>query len=515
MAGRKPTTTQKNTILQSDFGKMPPQALELEEAVLGALMLDNDAVITVLDLLRPESFYKEAHQKIFKAVSELSGNMQPIDMLTVTEQLRKDKVLDEVGGPYAVAQLTNKVASAAHIEVHARIIAQKYIQRELIRVTTEIQNRSFDEAIDVDDLLDYSEAALFEIAQGNVKKESTAMSVLVREAAKQMEEAGKKPDGLVGVPAGFTELDRITNGWQNSDLIIIAARPSMGKTAFILSMTRNMTIDHKRPVAIFSLEMSSLQLANRMIASETELGSEKIRTGKLSDEEWKQFESRIGKLGEAPIYIDDTPSISVFELRAKCRRLKTQHNIQMIIIDYLQLMSGTPETRGNREQEVSVISRSLKGLAKELNVPVIALSQLNRSVEMRTGNKRPQLSDLRESGAIEQDADMVLFINRPEKYGLLEFEDGASSVGMAEIIIAKHRNGALGDVRLQFKGHLARFCDPDVMLNYFDTGQSSTEPQIVTMGSRINADTSSSHTPDSGSSNGISPNLSFSTDVPF
>jgi replicative DNA helicase len=513
MAGRKPTT-QKATISPSDFGKVPPQAVELEEAVLGALMLEKDAVITVLDILRPESFYKEAHQKIFHAISQLSGNLQPIDMLTVTEQLRKNKELEEVGGPYYIAQLTNKVASAAHVEVHSRIIAQKYIQRELIRVSTDIQNRSFDEAVDVDDLLDFSEAALFEIAQGNVKKESMSMNVLVREATRQMEDAAKKPDGLVGVPSGFTQLDRITNGWQPSDLIIIAARPSMGKTAFILSMTRNMSVDHQRGVAIFSLEMSSLQLANRMISSETELGSEKIRTGKLSPEEWQQFESRIGKLSDAPVYIDDTPSISVFELRAKCRRLKTQYDIQMVIIDYLQLMSGTPETRGNREQEVSTISRSLKALAKELNIPVIALSQLNRSVEMRTGNKRPQLSDLRESGAIEQDADVVLFIHRPEKYGLLEFDDGTSSVGMAEVIIAKHRNGALGDVRLQFKDYLAKFCDPDIMPGYYDGqdgGMASAEPKIMTVGSRINSepDGSSDFPPN------IGPNLNFSTDVPF
>jgi replicative DNA helicase len=513
--GRRTTNANKNSVLSAEFGKIPPQALDLEEAVLGALMLEKDAVITVLDLLKPETFYKETNQKIYNAIVQLSAALMPIDLMTVTEQLRKNKDLDIIGGPYALAQLTNKVASAAHVEIHARIIAQKYIQRELIRVSSDIQNRAFDESIDVDDLLDFSEAALFEIAQGNIKKESTPISVLVKEATKQMQESALQPDGLVGVPSGFTQLDRMTNGWQKSDLIIIAARPSMGKTAFILSMTRNMASDYKRPIAIFSLEMSSLQLCNRLISSETELGSEKIRTGKLTDEEWKQFDSKIGNLEDAPIYIDDTPAISVFELRAKCRRLKSLYDIQMIIIDYLQLMTGTPETRGNREQEVSTISRSLKGLAKELNIPVIALSQLNRSVEMRTGNKRPQLSDLRESGAIEQDADMVLFIHRPEKYGLLEFEDGASSVGMAEVIVAKHRNGALGDVRLQFKDSLAKFCDPDMDMSFGGGDIPAPMPvaQTVTVGSRMNADDGA---PAANNMAGFSANFDFNvSDVPF
>ncbi|MFC2136563.1 replicative DNA helicase [Bacteroidota bacterium] len=451
----------KNTSINSlmELGKMPPQALDMEEAVLGAIMLEKDAVISVLDILVPDCFYKDAHQKIFRAIIDLSTALQPVDILTVTEELRKRKELEEVGGPFYITQLTNRVASAANIEFHARIVAQKYIQRELIRVASDIQNRAFDETIDVDDLLDYSESELFNIAEGNIKKESAKINVVIKEALHQIEEAGKRDDALSGIPSGYTKIDRISSGWQKSDLVIIAARPSMGKTAFVLSMARNMAIDHKRSVAIFSLEMSSVQLVNRLLVAESEIPSNKIRNGRLEPYEWEQLEHKIKSLIDAPIYIDDTPAISIFELRAKCRRLKMQHEVECIIIDYLQLMSGNPDNKGNREQEVSQISRALKGIAKELDVPIIALSQLNRSVEMRSGNKRPQLSDLRESGAIEQDADMVLFIHRPEKYGFIEDEEGQSLLGIAEIIVAKHRNGALGDVKLRFRDELAKFQD--------------------------------------------------------
>lgn len=445
--------------LNVDFGKMPPQAVEIEEAVLGALMLEKDAVIAVIDILKIDAFYKEAHSKIFKVIVDLSTRDQAIDILTVTEELRKRNELDEVGGPFYITQLTSRVASAAHIEFHARIIAQKFIQRELIRVASEIQKNAYDESIDVSDLLDFSEAELFKIAEGNIKKETAKINVVIQEAINQIQEAGKQEDGLSGIPSGFTRIDRITSGWQRSDLIVIAARPSMGKTAFVLSMTRNIAVDHNRPVALFSLEMSSVQLVNRLIVSETELPSEKIRNGRLESYEWQQLETKIKSLVDAPIFIDDTPALSIFELRAKCRRLKIQHDIQLIIIDYLQLMTAGSDYRNNREQEVSTISRSLKAIAKELNVPVIALSQLNRSVEMRSGDKRPQLSDLRESGAIEQDADMVLFIHRPERYGITEDQDGNSLIGMAEIIIAKHRNGAVGDVQLRFRQELARFME--------------------------------------------------------
>jgi replicative DNA helicase len=485
MAQKKPTYTSSVTPVGIDLGKIPPQAVELEEAVLGAIMLEKDAILQIIDLLKPESFYKDEHQKIFQAIIDLTSSNRAIDLLTVTEELRKKKQLDEVGGPVYITQLTSQVASAAHVEFHARIVAQKHIQRELIRVSSEIQSRAFDASTDVDDLLDFSEAELFNIAQGNIKKESQKVNVLIKEAILQMEEASKRADSLIGIPSGFTKLDGLTNGWQNSDLVIIAARPSMGKTAFVLTMARNMAVEHNRSVAIFSLEMASLQLVNRLIVAETELPSNRIRNGKLADFEWEQLDYKIKNLVEAPIFIDDTPAISIFELRAKARRLKRQHNIDILIIDYLQLMTGTADTRGNREQEVSMISRSLKGIAKELNIPVIALSQLNRSVEIRSGNKRPQLSDLRESGAIEQDADMVMFIHRPEKYGLMEDENGNSLRGLAEIILAKHRNGPIGDVILKFKDEFAKFTE---MEETFLAPLADVELQsvAVTRGSKMN-----------------------------
>jgi replicative DNA helicase len=484
MAQKKQVTTSLAPI-SIELGKIPPQATDLEEAVLGAVMLEKDAVLEIIDILKPESFYKEENQKIYSAILDLASANKAIDLLTVTEELRKKKQIDEVGGPVYITQLTTRVASAAHIEFHARIVAQKYIQRELIRVSSEIQARAFDESTDVDDLLDFSESELFNVGQGNIKKESQKINVLINEAIVQIEEASKRADSLIGIPSGFTRLDRMTNGWQKSDLVIVAARPSMGKTAFVLTMARNMSIEHNKSVALFSLEMSSMQLVNRLIVSETELPSNRIRNGKLADFEWEQLEYKIRKLHEAPIYIDDTPAISVFELRAKARRLKRQFNIDIIIIDYLQLMTGTSDTKGNREQEVSMISRALKSVAKELDVPVIALSQLNRSVEIRSGTKRPQLSDLRESGAIEQDADMVLFIHRPEKYGFLEDENGNSLRGLAEIILAKHRNGPVGDIYLKFKDEFAKFTDLEENLlpplEEFDA-----QPVAVTRGSKMN-----------------------------
>ena len=477
----KPKYTQLQPV--TEYGKVPPQAIELEETVLGAIMLEKDALIGVLDLLKPESFYKESHQKIYSALMNLSLEEKPIDILTVTEELKKQKQLESVGGAFYITQLTSRVSSAAHIEYHARIIAQKYIQRELIRISTEIQNRSYDESSDVDDLLDFSETELFNIAEGNIKKETVKINVLIKEAINQIEESSKREDNLSGVPSGFTRIDRITSGWQKSDLVIIAARPSMGKTAFVLSMTRNIAVEHKRPVAVFSLEMSSIQLVNRLIVSETKLPSDRIRNGKLHDYEWEQLEIKIKNLVDAPIFIDDTPAISIYELRAKCRRLKRQHNIELIIIDYLQLMTGTTDTRGNREQEVSTISRSLKAISKELNVPVIALSQLNRAVETRGGTKRPQLSDLRESGAIEQDADMVLFIHRPEYYGFYEDEDGNSNIGVAEIIISKHRNGPVGEVKLKFHSESANFTELED-----DLKPISEDDLSITLGSKMNED---------------------------
>lgn len=469
----------------SELGKIPPQALDLEKAVLGAIMLEKNAALEVLDLLKPESFYNPAHQKIFNAIVELSKTYKPIDILTVTEALRQTKELDEVGGAYYISVLTSNIGSAAHIEHHARIIAQKFIQRELIRVSVDIQKQAYDDSIDVLDLLNFSESSIFQLAEGNIKSETLKISEVLGAALERIEEASKREDNLSGVPSGFTNLDRITAGWQPSDLIIIAARPSMGKTAFILSMARNMAVNHKVPIGIFSLEMSTLQLVNRLIAAETELSSEKLRSGNLKDYEWTQLDEKTKNLNDAPIFIDDTPAITLFELRAKCRRLKTQHNIKMIVIDYLQLMTGTPETRGNREQEVSTISRGLKAIAKELDVPIIALSQLNRSVEMRSGDKRPQLSDLRESGAIEQDADLVLFIHRPEKYGITEDSNGNSTKGLAEIIIAKHRNGAITDIQLKFRDELAKFEEFEVS-ELLPLGTDGY--QAVKFGSKMNED---------------------------
>lgn len=444
--------------LNAQYGKIPPQAIEVEEAVLGALMLERDAYIAVADILKAESFYKEEHQKIFKVIQHLFSNEKPVDLLMVTQELKNRQELDEVGGPIHITQLTSRVASAAHIDFHARIIAQKYIQRELIRISSEIQVKSYDDSMELDDLIDYAESSLFKVTEGNISKESQPIKPLLRIAIERIEENSKKPDGLNGIASGFSKLDKITSGWQNTDLMIIAARPAMGKTAFVLSMARNMAVLKQVPVAVFSLEMSSLQLVNRLIAAETELGSEKIKSGKLEDWEWELFNRRIKNLENAPLYIDDTPALSVFEFRAKCRRLKMQYDIGVVIVDYLQLMTAGTDVRGNREQEVSTISRNLKAIAKEINVPIIALSQLNRSVESRDG-KRPQLSDLRESGAIEQDADMVMFIHRPEYYGITQDADGNSLIGVAEIIIAKHRNGSVGDVQLAFKASLARFSD--------------------------------------------------------
>ena len=460
MAKQYSPKPKKNPAIALDYGKIPPQALDLEEAVLGAIMLEKDAILSVLDILKPECFYLEAHQRIFETAVDLSTREKPIDLLTITEALKKKELLDEIGGASFIAQLTSRVGSAAHLEYHARIVAQKYIQRELIRVSSDIQERAFDESSDVDDLLDYSERELLNIAEGHIKKETVKINSLLKTAIEQIEEAGKRDDSLSGVPSGFSRLDRLTSGWQRSDLIILAARPSMGKTAFVLSMARNMAVDHNRPVAFFSLEMSSIQLANRLIIGETQLPSDKIRTGRLENYEWEQLEYKIKDLEKAPIYVDDTPAISIFEFRAKARRLKQKYDIQALVIDYLQLMTGSKDS-GSREQEVSHISRSLKAVAKELNIPIIALSQLNRSVEMRSGNKRPQLSDLRESGAIEQDADLVIFIHRPEYYGIDVDEEGNSLKGVAEIIVAKHRNGATDDVQLKFVREFAKFVDLD------------------------------------------------------
>lgn len=444
-----------------DGGKLPPQAVDLEETLLGALMLEKGPVNDVIDILKPESFYKDAHKKIYAAIQDLFGDSQPIDILTVTQQLRSKGELEEVGGAFYVSQLTNRVASAAHAEAHARIIAQKYILRELIRISGTVIQKAYDETSDVFDLLDEAESLLFEVAEGNIRKNYDSMAQLMRQAVSGIEEAMQREDGVSGIPTGFTKLDRVTSGWQPSDMIVLAARPGMGKTAFVLSMARNTAVDYDKGVAVFSLEMSSVQLVNRMISGEAGISGEKLRKGDLSQAEFQQLHEKTSRLAKAPLFIDDTPALSIFELRAKCRRLKQQHDIQLVIIDYLQLMSAGGNG-GNREQEISTISRSIKEIAKELNVPIIALSQLSRSVESRGGDKRPMLSDLRESGAIEQDADIVCFIYRPEYYGMTEWPDNTPCDGQGEIIIAKHRNGSLEDVRLKFIGKYAKFDNLDM-----------------------------------------------------
>jgi len=466
-----PVKVEKTTIISLEKGKLQPQVLDLEEAVLGAMMIDKKGVDDVIDILQADAFYKDAHKYIFEAIVQLFTDTQPIDLLTVSAQLRKNGKLDLVGGDFYLIQLTQKIASSAHIEFHSRIILQKFIQRSLIRISTEIIEASYDETTDVFDLLDQAESKLYEVTQGNIKRSSETAQSLVLQAKKRIEEIAKQ-EGLSGVETGFTNLDKLTSGWQPSDLIIIAARPAMGKTAFVLSMARNIAIDFGHPVALFSLEMASVQLITRLISSETGLSSEKLRTGKLEPHEWEMLSTKVKNLEKAPLFIDDTPSLSIFDLRAKCRRLVSQHGIKIIIVDYLQLMTagGNNKGGGNREQEISTISRNLKALAKELNVPVIALSQLSRAVETRGSSKRPLLSDLRESGAIEQDADIVSFLYRPEYYKIDEWDDDEASptTGQAEIMIAKHRNGGIENVRLKFIGHLGKFDNLDDFSGSYD-----------------------------------------------
>jgi replicative DNA helicase len=488
-AGSGKRKVNANISLVTPGGKLPPQSLDMEEAVLGALMLAKDPVNDVIDILQPESFYKDAHQKIYAAIKSLFASSQPIDILTVTQELRKKGEIDEVGGPFYISQLTNRVASTANTENHARIISQKHILRELIKISSNVIQKAYDETTDVFDLLDEAEASLFKVAEGNIRKNYDSMADLVRQATVEIENAMQREDGLSGIPTGFTDLDRVTSGWQRSDMIVLAARPGMGKTAFVLSMARNIAVKYNHACAVFSLEMSSLQLVNRLISGEAEIPAEDIRKGNFTRDKFNQLFERTKKLAEAPLFIDDTPALSVFELRAKCRRLKAQHDIQIVIIDYLQLMTAGG-SGGNRQEEISTISRSIKEIAKELNVPIIALSQLSRSVESRGGDKRPMLSDLRESGAIEQDADIVCFIYRPEYYQLETWADNSPCAGQGEIIIAKHRNGSLEDVRLKFIGKFAKFDNLDAF-DMGDYGSSRNDDDMPrTLPSKMNSDLS-------------------------
>jgi replicative DNA helicase len=444
------------------YGKVPPQAKDLEEAVLGAIMLEKGAFDTVVEILKPECFYVDAHQRIYRAMQSLQQKNQPIDILTIVEELRLKEELDIVGGPYNVTRLTNAVVSAANIETHARIILQKFIQRELIRISGEIIGDAYEDSTDVFDLLDDAESKLFEITNNHLRKNFDSIDAVLVKTVQRIEDMRHRNEDITGVPSGFPQLDQVTYGWQPSDLIILAARPAVGKTAFVLNLARNAALHPTKPtaVAVFSLEMSSAQLVQRILSAESEIWLEKISRGKLEEHEMKQLYAKgIQRLAQAPIYIDDTAALNIFELRAKCRRLKNKHNIGMILIDYLQLMSGTGGNT-NREQEISRISRDLKGLAKELHVPIIALSQLSREVEKRKdGNKMPQLSDLRESGAIEQDADMVMFLYRPEYYDITSNEFGESNKGETHVRIAKHRNGTLETIKLRAMLHIQKFVE--------------------------------------------------------
>ncbi|GAB4417118.1 MAG: replicative DNA helicase [Bacteroidia bacterium] len=440
-------------------GKLPPQALDMEEAVLGALLLEKDALHRILDILKPDMFYKDANRYIYEAVLSLFQNSEPVDILTVKNTLRQQGTLDRSGGAFYLTELTARVASAANIEYHARVVAEKYILRQLIKISDAVVQEAYDETTDVFDLLDKAEQSLFEVSETNLRRNYMGMSELVIKTLERLEEMRGKDSSIVGIPSGLGELDKMTAGWQRSDLVIVAARPAMGKTAFTLTLARNAALRFGEPVAFFSLEMAAVQLVQRLLCAEAELDAQKVRTGQLEEYEWKQLITRIGSLSKSPIFIDDTPALSIWDLRAKCRRLKAEKGISMVIVDYLQLMSGQAGKNGNREQEIAGISRSLKELAKELDVVVIALSQLSRAVESRGGDRRPVLSDLRESGSIEQDADMVMFLYRPEYYGFETDDEGNSTLGLAEIIIAKQRNGPTGTAKVQFIGKYGKFTD--------------------------------------------------------
>ncbi len=472
----------------NDMGKLPPQAPELEGSVLGALMIEKEAYATVADLLRPESFYKEQNRLVFEAIRALAAKDQPIDILSVAEKLKSQGTLVEAGGALYLSELSRQVASTAHLRYHAQIVSQKATARDLISMAAKIEEQAYDETQDVDELMQQAEAGIFEISQRAQKRDVTQIDPVIEEAFERIRKASKNEGNISGVPSGFHDLDKITSGWQKSDLVIIAARPAMGKTAFVLSMAKNMAVNYNIPVAMFSLEMSNVQLVNRLIMNVCELEGDKIKNGKMTNAEWAQLEHKINELRGAQIYVDDTPSLSVFELRSKARKLVREHKVQLIIIDYLQLMNAQGINFGSREQEISIISRNLKALAKELDIPIIALSQLNRNVESRTGveGKTPQLSDLRESGAIEQDADMVCFIHRPEYYHLYSDEKtGKDLRGLGQIIVAKHRNGATDSIWLRFRGKYAKFQNED---ETFDDNELPPLPQPgdVTIKSKMN-----------------------------
>ena len=464
------TRSRKPDLTTMVYGKVPPQSIELEEAVLGACMLEKDTFAQVLEIIQsPDCFYVDAHQKIYGAMRSLFDKGTPVDLLTITDELRKTNELEIVGGAYYLTRLTMSVLTSAHVEAHARIVMEKFIQRELIRISGSVISDAYEDSTDVFDLLDKAESGLYEITDKHLRKNFKSLREVLVTTMNEIDEARKKTDDITGVPSGYKGLDALTSGWQKTDLIILAARPAVGKTAFCLNLALNAALNPGKPfpVAFFSLEMGAGQIVKRLLSCITDVKLENITRGNMPEHEFVQMTQRMNKLAEAQIFIDDQAALNIFELRAKARRLKQKHDIKMIIIDYLQLMQGNTEKGGNREQEISKISRDLKSLAKELEVPIIALSQLNRSVETRKESKVPQLSDLRESGAIEQDADMVMFLYRPEYYGINNDAMGETVEGETHIHIAKHRNGSTGTEKVRFIKEYQRFVDMDDKLNSF------------------------------------------------
>lgn len=478
------TTKRRKSSVKVDntYGHLQPQATDIERAVIGALMIDKDAFSLVSEIIRPETFYEPRNQKIYQAIQNLNMTERPVDIMTVTEELKSQGTIDDIGGPGYLLDISDRVASSANVEYHAHILAQKFLARQLIQFASRVEEKAFDDTVDVDALMQEAEGSLFEISQKNMKQDYTQIDPVIQQALDILQKASANTGGLTGIPTGYTDLDEMTSGWQKSDLVIIAGRPAMGKTSFALSLAKNIAVDYHIPIAFFSLEMNNVQLVNRLISNTCEIAGSKILNGQLTPDEWDRLDKNLTKLTGSPVYVDDTPGLSVFELRTKARRLVREKGVKIIMIDYLQLMNANGMKFGSRQEEVSTISRSLKGLAKELDIPIIALSQLNRTVENREGleGKRPQLSDLRESGAIEQDADMVLFVHRPEYYHIYLDEKGNDLHGMAQVIIAKHRKGATGDVLLTFKGEFTSFRNPEGSY----TANKSGDGEII--GSKMN-----------------------------
>ena len=430
-----------------------PQSIEAERSILGAILLENSLLNQAVELLKPDDFYLANHRLIFEQMLGLSEKSRAIDFLTLTEELENAGHLETVGGRSFVSSLIDGVPKLSNLEYYARIVREKATLRRLIKRGHEIINSCYDQQDDVDQILDTAEKAIFDLAEEKIRTGFQPISEIAKQALQKIEIASKRKSMVTGIPTGYTKFDELTSGLQQADLVIIAARPSMGKTAFCLNIATYAAIVDKLKVGLFSLEMSSEQLLLRILCSEAHIDSQKLRTGKyLSKEEWTKITRTLGELSKAKIFIDDTAGISLLEMRAKARRLKAEHGLDLLIVDYMQLMSGGKERYENRQQEISTISRGLKGLAKELNIPVVALSQLSRAPEQRTGDHRPQLSDLRESGSIEQDADVVLFIFREEKYKPTE-----DNRGIAEIIIGKQRNGPTGMIKLAFIDSFTRF----------------------------------------------------------